>query len=59
MNPEFLLVPIYTQVLDCMNESVKDPPTLKVAELNLLLSKHKLPVKGKKAELVERYSVMT
>ena len=41
-----------------MNESVKDPATLKVAELKLLLSKHKLSVKGKKAELVERYSVI-
>ena len=35
--------------------SNKDPGTLKVAELKLLLSKHNLPTKGKKVELVERY----
>lgn len=37
-----------------MARANKDPASLKVAELKLLLSQHSLSTKGKKAELVER-----
>ena len=36
------------------NFSPSDLSKLKVVELRLLLSKHNLPTKGKKAELIER-----